>query len=1050
MSAGTSQWDTRIPRTTGAIPRHHLLATLQQVLDHKLTLICAPPGYGKTTLVAQFAAQTPEAVAWLSLEERDRDLPNLHSQSLSALEVAAPGIDSLAAIPGFDPGELATLVADYLRQNTSRPLILVVDDIQAITGSSAAELWLQTLVERLPINVHLVLSGRVLPNLPLTEMIARGDVLAFGQDQLRFSPQEIHDLAHEMLGVVRSMSEVEHLAERLEGWPAGTVLALQPLPTELEQLILSGGSGPEALFDALAGSMLEAQPPGLRDFLLSSSTLTRMTPELCNTILHLSNSAHWLAEAQQRNLFLSRVSGGLMFHRLFRNFLQRQLREDNRELYLSLHTRAARWFQDNNQLEWAFEHYLAGGLDERAAQLADRVALTYFSQGKVETLLDWRDQLGQIGILAPNLLYNCARIHTDRYNYDEAEIALDEAQRGFGLAGDEFGPVRVALQGAFIALQRGDFRRAAVEAGQLANTVADQPDLRGNALKILGVANLRLGEGTSAVQYLEHALDYHRVDGDAYTLANVLQDLSVAYWHLGRFKEASAALQEVVALRRSLGSSSALASALNNLGYYFHHSGSYDQAINSFQEGLAVLARVPNKRVESGLLWSMGELQRDLGAFEEASRLFNRALALISGSDPYLRCAVLISASIMYRWWEQPQEAESLALKAGTLAGQHELALEAVTAQACLWAARTQLGQAADARRHLDGLITALRDQDAHSELAWANTLAATAALLSSDHPAVDAYLHCALDEARQIGTFQALVAEIGNTPLLETYVVQHAGKFGDLIGALKHLRAAQPIVRQPPRLRQVDPQMTYSLRVYTLGSEWVERDGEEVAPSEWRSTTAREIFYYLLFQGPESREQVCLEFWPDSSPQRVRSNFHTMLYRARQALGENVIIFDNGLYALEPDLDLWCDAHELERLVGEARLLPARDARTEALWRRAAGLYKGDFLPAWDADWAVNYREHLHEMYLETLIGLGQCAGARHDRREAIAAYRRALDVNPYREDVHRAIMLCFAELGEKTQVLAQLQKLQTLLDEELGLEPSDETVALARRLLE
>lgn len=1050
MSLDSSQRETQIPHISGAISRPRLLAKLYQALEHKLTLICAPPGYGKTTIAAQFASQITYPVAWHALEERERDLPNLYTQTLQALAHVAPGIDKLAPTPGFTPGELATLLVDHLRESTRRKIVYVIDDIHLIAGAPAVEYWLQTLVERLPPNCHLILIGRVLPNLPLTEMIARGEVLALGQEHLRFTPEEILDLAQATLGSAPSLKEAEALAARLEGWPAGTVLALQPLPADLEQVMLRGGKGPEALFDALAASMLEAQPPSLRDFLLASSTLFRMTPELCSTVLQLADSAYWLTEAQNRSLFVTRVAGGLVYHRLFRDFLQRQLKQDNPRLFVTLHAQAAHWFEQHNQIDWGFEHYMAAGLIERAATISDRVARLYFAQGKVETLLEWRSRLDQIGVFAPRLLYNCARVHTDRYNYDEAEQALDEAERGFVEARDEAGRADVQLQRAFIKLQRGDFQHAALEAARLAESAPETPDLQGRALKILGVAHLRRGEVMAAVRYLEQALELHRVDGDAYALANALQDLSVAYSRMGRLSDASACLQEVVALRRSLGSATALAAALNNLGFYYHRGGDFERALATFQEGLSILARVPNRRVESALLWSMGELRRDQGVFDESLKLHNRALELIGAHDPWLRCAVLVSCSTLYRWQGRPQDAALLAEKALALATSHDLALERSTAKAALWAARAQLGEAAAARDTLEAVIRDLQVQGARSELVWVLASAAHAALLCSDRQSAEDHLRLALREAKEVGTLQTLAAEVGNTPLLETLVVERAGRYGDLIGALKHLRAAQK--RTLPggtHLRHVDPLETYSVRVITLGRERLERDGEVVSLSEWRSNTARELFYYLLFHGGESRELISLAFWPDSSPQRVRSNFHTTLYRARQALGENAIIYQDGIYRLNPNIDLWCDAHEMEKLTQQARLLPPRDARAEDLWRRAVDLYHGDFLPSWDAEWVIYQRENLLEMYIEALVGLGQCARARNDPREAIRTFRRALDSDPFREDIHRAIMTCYADLGEKKQVAAHLAKLRALLDEELGIEPSAETLALAASLL-
>jgi DNA-binding SARP family transcriptional activator len=226
-------------------------------------------------------------------------------------------------------------------------------------------------------------------------------------------------------------------------------------------------------------------------------------------------------------------------------------------------------------------------------------------------------------------------------------------------------------------------------------------------------------------------------------------------------------------------------------------------------------------------------------------------------------------------------------------------------------------------------------------------------------------------------------------------------------------------------------------------------RDGKPVPSSEWRAIAARELFLYLLFVGPQSREQISLEFWPDSSTKRVRSNFHTTLYRARQALGENVITFKDDVYLIDPELDVWCDAQELESLAVQARLLSPRDVRTEDLWRRAVSLYRGDFLPSLDAEWVATRRETLREIHLEALIGLGECARARGDFREALGVFRRALGLEPYREDIHRSIMTCYAERGEKQKVLLHLRELQRLFRQELAAEPSLETLALAETLL-
>lgn len=600
-------------------------------------------------------------------------------------------------------------------------------------------------------------------------------------------------------------------------------------------------------------------------------------------------------------------------------------------------------------------------------------------------------------------------------------------------------------------LQRGQYRRAADQASSVLNHIHGATSQRGRALKVLGMAHLRLGDAESAIHYLEEAVPLHRADGDAYTLANVLQDLGLACERLGRLEDASACLQEVVALRRSLGSAGALALALNNLGYSYHCASDYRQARATYREGLSVLARVSYQRAESYLLWSLADLERDLGAFDESFRLYSQALELSGTSEPTLRCAILIGLATLRRWEGNYGEAVALSQEAVAIADSHGAVVESTSAQAALWAARAYSGDSSEALMQLDAITRQLEQHGAHIELLHALAMAAGAALLCGETGIAASYMQSALRTAQKIGSAQPLAAEVAHTPNLFAFVSADSAAFGILTRDLKRLQEVRS--QATATVRQIASpleQQTYSLRVRTLGVESIERDGARIPNSEWRATAAREMFLYLLFAGPETREQISLAFWPDSSLKRVRSNFHTTLYRARQALGENVIVFLEDMYQINPDIDLWCDAHELQVLTKQARLLPPRDARTEDLWRRAVDLYRGDFLPSLDPNWVLPLRESLREAYLEALVGLGECARARHDLPNAVHAYKRALEEEPYREDIHRSIMVCYGQMGERKLILGHLRSLEELLLDELGVEPSDETLALARRLLE
>jgi LuxR family maltose regulon positive regulatory protein len=1037
--------DVRLYRAFGLIDRPRLLDKLRAVLDHKLTLISAPPGYGKTTVAAQFVRQVSCPVAWHTVEERERDIPNLWAQTLTALEPIAPDIQTLEMPHGYAPNELAALITDFLRKTVRTDFIYVLDDVQHLTGSTLTEIWLQTLVEFSPPQCHLILISRMLPDLPLAQMIARREVMAIGQHELRFTAQEIQALAGETRGEDLPEPTVQELTARLEGWPAGIVLALQPLPVDLERAMLSGGAGPEALFDALADLALRAQPDELRDFLLASSTLARVTPELCAVALGLSDGAHWLGEAQGRGLFLSRATGGLVYHRLFRSFLQRQLEGTDPGRFIDLHVRAAHWFEGQDDIDAAFDHYVAAGLADHAAALAERASQAYFALGKVETLLGWNAALG--GTAVPGLLCVCAKIHTDRYEYAAAEVELDAAEQGFGTRGDDAGVLDVRLQRAMIDLQQSSYRQAVSRALPLVEAPGIPDDLRGRALNILGFAELSLGEVEAAVRHLELALPLYRSGGGAHALSQLLQNLEMAYTRAGRFGEAVACLQEVIALRRMLRSAGPLALALNNLGYYYHQHGNYREAMASFQEGLSIAMQAPERRVEGYLSWSTGDLQRDRGANDDALRLYTRAIALTGADNPALRAALLVSLSTLRRWQGNLTEAIRLAQEAQALAEAHDIALEGITARAALWAARFQAGRTAKARKQLELAAAALQERNIHVELMQVLGLCAQAALECGDTPAAEIHLSRALHITRVSESVHPAVMEMLHAPALEAFVLRSGTKYEPFARGLRQLREAQ--LRPTARHSHGKTALTYSLRLQTLGQEQIERDGEHVPSSAWRATTVREFFLYLLFGGRANREHLCSVFWPERSTSRVRSSFHTTLYRVRQALGDNVICFEEGLYGINPEVEVWCDALEFERLAAQARLLSPRDARTEDLWRRAVEFYRGDFLPSLDTEWLQPRRETLRETYIDALFGLGGCMRARGDFRAALLTFKRALSLEPYREDIHRAIMMCYADLGEKKRVKTHLRQLQDLLRQELATRPSPETVALVATLL-
>jgi LuxR family transcriptional regulator, maltose regulon positive regulatory protein len=1037
-----------VPSVSSALVRHVLLGELRDAENHRLTLISAPPGYGKTTLVAQFAQQTRFPVAWHMLDERERDLPNLFMHSLNALEQIIPAIQELKQIPfQYAPQDFAFRITSFLKDHLKQDIFYILDDMHYLVGSPAAEQWLRAFMETMPPRCHLIIISRVLPDLPLVEMIARREILAIGQEKLSFSSRELDALAQNLTGTNLSPAAKGRI-EALEGWPAGVILALQPLPAEIEAAIAQQGEGPEALFYFLANSMLNIQLPDIRNFLLSSSILNQMSPEVCSKVLGLPNAHELLASVLGQNLFVSTVAGGIMYHQLFRDFLQSTLKKLDPERYIQLNLRAARWFYDGEQHEMSFLHFMAADDFMQAAQIAEYVAQDFFAQGRIETLLEWKSLLIGNAVQIPNLLYRCAIIHSDRYQYDQAEQALAIANQQYADCDDSTGVTLTEFHHAVINMQRGRYREAAQQAEALSRRIKgrENPHLHSRTLRVMGVANFRLGQLETALAYLEEALPEHREYGDTYALASLLQDMGAVYLQLNRLTDAAACLHEVVALMRSLNNPVFLALALNNLGYYCRLQGDYQQAFQAFQEGLMHVSQATNPRAEGYLLGSFADLLRDVGSFKRAHQLYKKCIELIGYDEPSLRVSVMTSLSTMRRWQGRWDDAADMANEAVELAMARGLENERQIALASLWVARANQGQATAALDALLEVREKLQQQHIQIEVVKVSGLCAHVALLRSDTLAAENFLRAAAQSA-QSSVIQPLVGEVMHTPILQSFVAERSTRYPQLISALSQLKAQAQESQES--YVQAELQKTYSLRIFTLGQEIIERDGRMIMTSEWQALRAREMFFYLLFMGAADRDQICLTFWPDHSPQQVRSNFHTTLYRARKALGDDVIVYSSEIYQINPEIKVWCDAREIERFNHLSSHLSPHNARTEELWGKSVRLYRGEFLPSVDSEWAMSYRESYRENYLQALLGSAQCALIRGGFGDSLGFLRTALEVDPYREETHRAIMTCYARQGEKQKLRTHYESLKRLLKDELAILPSTETSSLANALL-
>src|SRR5918994_722609 len=396
------------------IPRPMLLNQLDAGSARKLTLIGAPAGYGKTTLLNQWrrAEEHNRPFAWISLDKQDNDPIRRWKHIVESLYRVAPGgrvgADGLAG-PGTVATDLVETTLPMLINDLAKlphRVVLVLDDYHLITNGECHE-TVGFFLEHLPETIHLVISTRSDPPLGLGRLRARGEVNELRTEQLAFSEEEATSLLGQRLGLRIGRADIEELLERTEGWPAGIYLAALSMRGRDPHAFVSSLRGRSRyIVDLLAEEVLATFSEEERRFMVRTSVLERMSGPLCDEVLEMEGSGKLLRELAHSNLLVVPLDdGGLWYryHRLFADFLHYELKNTYPKLVPILHGRASLWFEREGMLEKAIEHATAAEDYERAGQLIARHWFGYVATGQTATVRAWLDALPEdfVGRTAP-------------------------------------------------------------------------------------------------------------------------------------------------------------------------------------------------------------------------------------------------------------------------------------------------------------------------------------------------------------------------------------------------------------------------------------------------------------------------------------------------------------------------------------------------------------------------------------------------------------------------------------------------------------------------
>jgi LuxR family maltose regulon positive regulatory protein len=591
------------------MPRPHLLRRLNDDLinpdgfSRKLTLICAPAGYGKTSLAVDWVRHQPAPFAWLSLDEGDNDPARFLGYLISALRRVHDqiGLSALAmlAVPGPPPLEGALMALVNELTAARQPLILVLDDYHTIQAAPIHQMVAFSL-ERQPDHLHQVILSRADPPLPLHRLRARRQMLEIRQDDLRFTPKESAAFLKEVMGIDLAQGDIDALGVRTEGWVAGLQLAALSLRSypDTHAFVQSFTGSNRYILDYLFEEVFRQQPAEVQAFLLKTSLLKRLTAPLCNAVTGGDDGQAQLERLDKTNLFITPLDPERQwyrYHPLFADLLHHLLHLSGDTPEAELHRRACWWFWENGIPGEAVQHALEVLDWELAGKIIQESSDALLKRGEVATLMEWLSKLPVESLSSqPELYLTYAWVLMLAGRFDTAQPILEQIEKS--TQGPQALIGEIAAAQAYLAQSLGDGKRL-IELSHkaLALLPADNLTTRGLVALSLGIAYWHIGRLVEAEQALEEANLAARRTGNTYgeMMARILQGRTLAL--RGKLRQAAASLE---AIAQEAGKVYALPLVYLDLGALHYEWNDLEAAARYLNQGLEASQRSANVEFE--------------------------------------------------------------------------------------------------------------------------------------------------------------------------------------------------------------------------------------------------------------------------------------------------------------------------------------------------------------------------------------------------------------------------------------------------------------------
>jgi LuxR family maltose regulon positive regulatory protein len=647
------------------VVRPRLLDKLQAGLNHKLTIVSAPAGYGKTTLISNWIHENDLKVGWLSLDERDNSSEIFLRYLVHALRKVTPdvGDSALDALQDSPKAYIDESVITFLLNELALSvdsLALVLDDYHFI-HSQFVDQALNFIVDHQPPALHLFIATRIDPPLPLARWRASGELNEIRTDDLRFTIEEATQFLNESSGLSLLQDNIAALESRTEGWIAGLHMAALSLRSRVDpaRFVTEFSRSHRFVMDYLLQEVLYSQSEEIQDFLLHTAILERLNGPLCDYLTGRDNSLSILEQLDRSNLFIVPLDNERVwyrYHDMFAQLLQKQLSNTATAVLPELHRKASRWYAQEGLLSEAVWHALAGKDVDGLEKLIQDNSLAMIFHGELKTVLNWLKALPDEMVRSQpwlSVVYAWVLVYTGEL--EAAEIWIQNAEKELAPSTNigEYGgdKTRRLIQSgilgqvetirAYLALLQGQIQKAELY-GRQALEHLRQEDLLERSFTAIHLASALVWSGnlTEAAQVAAKGVEQSRRVGESHITADALGVLAGILVHQGKLRDAHFLCLEALRLTEEYHSRSghqlpAIGLVYSRLSTIHLQWNEIDRAVSYAQEAIQNSEQWQQADVIFVAYWSLISAILAQGDLVSLNSVIKKAKRLAGAIVPY-------------------------------------------------------------------------------------------------------------------------------------------------------------------------------------------------------------------------------------------------------------------------------------------------------------------------------------------------------------------------------------------------------------------------------